>query len=251
MGGMYAAPIGNTAGPEILQVGFFIPCNSWIDVRGGYEGDFVADGRMEQFNEGTGRVDCYEQDTNSGTVTFNFLNRLDVFGVFGSSKTKSNWRIQIEDGTIHRLHLESSWDFLWAVGARAILYQWSNTFLGVGGRYSSSNYEPAQLTFDGLQTPVGGAFFHWREWQVSFDISYKIRYFTPYIGFKYMHARSFLSNFPVPVAANGSGNNSFENREPVGLLLGCGLSNGQYAMLNLEWRLIDEEAVTVSADLRF
>lgn len=250
-GWIHAAPIGNTGAPDIIQMGLFIPCTSWIDVRGGYEGDFVADGRMEQFNDSFGRVDCYEQDTNSGTVTLNFLNRLDVFGVFGSSKTKTNWRFENEDGAIHRLNLHTDWNFLWAAGARAILYQWGDTFLGIGGRYSFSNYDPTQLTSDGAQIPVAGTFFHWREWQVSFDLSYKIKYFIPYIGFKYLHARSYLGNFSVPIAANGSGNNAFENREPVGLFLGCGLSNGHYGMINVEWRLIDEEAVTVSADLRF
>ena len=43
----------------------------------------------------------------------------------------------------------------------------------------------------------------------------------------------------------------FENRTPVGIVIGCSISNGKYFMLNIEGRLIDEDAVTISGDLRF
>lgn len=249
---LYAAPVGNTSAPELIQEGFFISCDSWINFRVGYEGDFVADGRMKQHNQGRGRVDTYEQWTNSGTFTLNILDRLDVYGVFGSSRTEADWRYgDISAGTVTRIELETKYNFLWGVGARAILYQWCNTSLGFGGRYSASNYRPVWLTSDGAIQPVAGAHFDWHEWQINLDVSYKIDLFTPYIGIKYLNAKTTLKDFSVPISGSLQGRNSFENRVPVGLYLGCTLSTGEYFMLNLEGRLIDEEAVSVSGDFRF
>lgn len=245
-----AAPVGNTAAPMLIEKGIFTHCDSWLNFRAGYEGDFVTDGRMKQFDQGFGRVDCYVQDTNSGTVTFNIRDRLDMYGVFGSSKTRADWRFPSGE-MIHRIELDTEYNFLWAVGARAILYQWCNTFFGVGGRYSASHYETVSATQDGIAEPVDGSQFHWCQWQINFDLAYKIDLLTPYIGFKYSNERTLLTDFSFPIASDGSGSNSFENRVPVGLYLGCSLSNGKYFMLNIEGRLIDEEAVTITGDLRF
>lgn len=249
---LYAAPVGNTSAPELIQEGFFISCDSWINFRVGYEGDFVADGRMKQENQGHGRVDTYQQWTNSGTLTLNILDRIDVYGVFGSSRTQADWRFgDISAGTVTRIELETKYNFLWALGGRAILYEWCNTSLGFGGRYSYSNYRPSWLTSDGVIQIVDGSQFRWSEWQINLDVSYKIDLFTPYIGIKYLNSTTHLKNFSVPISADFTGRNTFENRIPVGVYLGCTLSTGEYFMLNLEGRLIDEEAVTVSGDFRF
>lgn len=250
--GLNSAPVGNTSAPELIQEGFFIPCDSSINFRIGYEGDFVADGRMKQHKEGHGRVDSYEQDTNSATVTLNILDRVDVYGVFGSSKTSAEWRFtDLPAGIVHNIEVETFYSFLWAAGARAIVYEWCNTSLGLGGRYSSSHYHPVWLTTDGINDPAEGARFRWREWQINLDVSYKIDLFTPYIGIKYSNAKTQLNHFLTPIASKGIGSNEFKNRVPVGLYLGCALSTGEYFMLNVEARLIDEDAVTISGDFRF
>lgn len=248
---LMAAPVGNTAAPQMLQDGFFIPSECWIDLRAGYEGDFVADARMKQRKEGHGRVDDDSQSTNSATVTINLLDRLDMYGVFGSSRTSAQWRFLDASGAVHNAEMETFHNFLWGVGARAILFEWCHCDLGLGGRYSSVNNKPLWLTIDGTNAPVSGTHCRWSEWQVNIDISYHIEILTPYIGVKYSSARTHLGTFTTAIASNGSGNNHFKNRDSVGLFVGCGFSTGKYFMLNVEGRLIDEEAVTISGDLRF
>ena len=241
---LHAAPVGNPAAPALIQKGLFTSSHSWGSLRLGYEGDFVSDGRLGQFNQGVGRVDCYEQDTNSGTATFNLLDRLDLYGVFGSSCTKANWRFEDTAAeTITRLNLATQNSFLWGAGARIILYEWGHAFLGFGGRYSASDYPLEWFTSNGAEQALEGALLHWRQWQINCDFAYKIELLTPYIGVKYSNERVDLQHFFF--------SSSFENRIPVGLYLGCTLSNGQYFMLNLEGRLIDEEAVSISGDFRF
>jgi hypothetical protein len=244
----FGAPVGNTAAPGLIEKGFFSTVESSFRI--GYEGDFVADGRMEQVDQGNGRVDTYKQYTNSGTFTLNFMNRLDLYAVFGSSKTKADWRIQNET-SIHRIKMKTDKNFLWAAGARAILFEWMKTYLGCGGRFSSTTDKPVWLTSDGVSIPVEGTHFHWEQWQVNLDICYRISFFTPYIGVKYSSEKAHLGTFNTSISDSGSGSDSFKNRDPVGLYLGCALSNGHYFMANLEGRLIDEEAITLSADFRF
>lgn len=245
------APIGNPAAPGLVQKGILLSSQAPLSVRSGYEGDFVSDGRMKQFDQGTGRVDCYQQDTNSGTVTCNLYDRVDLYGVFGSSATEADWRFTDSLNQIHRVELKTQEAFLWAVGGKAILYQWRHLFVGMGGRYSFSRYSPDHLTVDGTSQSVAGGDLQWREWQIQADIGCKIHIFTPYIGIKYLNAQTRINGFSVPIAADGTGSDSLKNRVPVGLYLGCGLTNGSYFFVNVEGRLIDEEAVTVSADLRF
>lgn len=247
-----AASVGNTSAPEILQKGFFTSCNSLFDIRAGYEGDFVSDGRMKQYDEGNGRVDQYKQWTNSATLTFNAFERVDTYAVFGSSKTKADWRFENRsDDTNHRIEIETQYNFLWAVGGRIVLYNWSNTSFGVGGRYSSCHYQPTDCISDGIPISKAGSHFNWGEWQCNFDISYKISLFTPYIGTKYSNAKTQLSDFSRPISNSLTRSNSFKNRVSLGLYIGCTLSTGRYFMFNIEGRLVDEEAITVSGEFRF
>ena len=247
-----AAPIGNTAAPALIQRGFFSSSRDWVDVRAGYEGDFVADAKMEQRIQGQGRVDTYEEWIQAGTLTLNFLDRLDLYGVFGMSQTEADWRFEdMSLGTVTRIEVKTDDHFLWAIGGRAVLYQWYKVCLGMGARYSSCCYLPSSLHSNGETQTVGGSRFDWRQWQINLDFSYKINLFTPYIGVKYLRATTDLQDFSVPISESLQGVNTFENRTPVGFYLGCTLSTGKYFMLNLEARLVDEEAVTVSGDFRF
>jgi major outer membrane protein len=248
-GSLFGAPVGNTSAPQILEDGFFISRNSWVDVRAGYEGDFVTNGRMEQ--QDSGRIDCYKQYTNSGTVTLNLLDRIDLYGVFGSSSTNADWRFTDLENSVHRIEIQTDRNFLWAAGGRAIFFEWGCACLGLGGRYSWAKYDPEWVTNDGANAPSGNGEVRWNQWQINLDISYKIELFTPYIGAKYSSAQTILNGFPIPISSSGSGSNTFKNTTPVGLYLGCTLSTGRYFMLNLEARLIDEEAITVSGDFRF
>ncbi len=252
MAPLCAAPVGNTAAPSIIKEGLIFSSGNWIDLRAGYEGDFVVDGRVNQFDQGTGRVDRYQQQTNSAVITANIRNRLDLYGLFGSSKTKAKWRFEnVAAETITLMQLKTRHNFLYGGGGRAVLFEWGKASLGMGGRYSACDYQPKSLSANGVEESVEGGEVNWKEWQVNLDLSYHIDLFTVYIGTKYMEAITRLNGFSVPVSASQTGSNSFKNRDPVGLYLGCTLSNGKFFMLNLEGRLIDEEAVTVSADFRF
>lgn len=247
---LLAAPVGDPAAPHLIHEGFFISPESYIDVRAGYEGDFVADARLEQYVESSGRVDCYSQETNSGTVTLNIKNRLDLYSVLGSSRTCADWRVTIMNDA-HRIQVETLYNFLWGVGARGVLYKSGCVTFGLGGRYEQAHYDNLWLTVDGFVHHAADTFLHWRSFQFDADVAYQIDIFSPYIGIKYSNVRVKVGNFETAIADNGGGTDQFKNRTPVGVFIGCSLSSGKYFMLNIEGRLIDEEAVTISGDFRF
>lgn len=246
-----ASPVGNPAFPQLIDRGFFIPSDSWFGLRMGYEGDFVGDELLKQTAEGSGRVDNYIQNTNSGTLTFTIVDRVDIYGVFGSSRMEADWRFSSAGGTVSRAQLQSKYRFLWGVGARGILYEWGCAILGVGGRYSSSILKPSWMTINGTPVSVSGGQVHWREWQIDLDFAYKIELFTPYVGVKYSNVQTKLNGFAVRIANNGVGSLHMESWTPVGVVVGCTLTTGKYFMFNVEGRLIDEEALTISGDIRF
>lgn len=247
---LLGAPVGCPAAPALIQEGFFISCKSPVDVRAGYEGDFVADARLQQFESGKGRVDNFSQQTNSGTITLNVKNRWDIFGLCGTSRTCADWRFS-QEGDTHRAEVGTLYNVLWGLGSRALLYKSETANLGIGGRYEQCHYDQLWLTIDGIDQPGESPFLDWRVWQLDFDFGYTIDIFTPYIGLKYSNVRVDIGNFDEPIADHGNGCDAFKNRSPVGVFIGCSLSSGKYFMLNVEGRLIDEEAVTISGDFRF
>lgn len=270
----FAAPVGCPSAPSLIKEGFFTSCpsleceetaletqdpnvppppkkHSWcVSGRAGYEGDFVADARLQQHGPGHGRVDNFNQQTNAGTLTYNMLNRLDLFAVLGSSRACADWRFKIDDFA-HRSEVETLYNFLWGAGVRGTLYKSCTTFLSLGGRYEQCDYDTLSLTVDGIVQPDSNTFLRWREWQIDINVGYQIDLFTPYLGLKYSNVHVALGDFEESIASNGAGRDEFKNRTPVGVFIGCSLSSGKYFMLNVEGRLIDEEAVTISGDFRF
>jgi len=247
---LMAAPVGNPSFPELLKDGYFISNSCHAGLRAGYEGDFVNDARMKQEKEGRGRVDNYKQDTNSAVTTVNLFERLDLYGVFGSSRVCCDWRFST-DAEINRVELETSYHFRWAVGGRGILLKWGNAVCALGARYNAVSLKPTWATINGISVPTSGTSLDWKQWQFDFDISYQIEIFVPYAGVKYSRAATKIGCFFVDISRSGSGTIHMRNRTPVGLVIGCTLTTGKYFMLNMEGRLIDERAATIVGDFKF
>ncbi|MBI3508288.1 MAG: hypothetical protein HY069_01445 [Chlamydiia bacterium] len=251
---LFASPVGNPAFPRIIKEGFYIPSDILVSVRAGYEGDFVSDARLNQTIESSGRVDSFVQNINSGTITLNVAERVDFYSILGASQICADWRYEVPQNNtfvVNRAQLETLTQFLWGVGARGILFQTETLTLGIGGRYSFTNPDPVWLLVNAVNQNIAGAKCRWYEWQFDLDFAFQIDLFIPYIGVKYSGVRVKLGHFPEPIAMNAATTNHFEDRIPVGVVLGCSISNGKYFMLNVEARLVNEEAMTISGDLRF
>lgn len=245
----FAAPIGNPLNPEIIADGFFISPASWLNFRLGYEGNFVSDSRMDK-KVGSGKVDNFKQDINSGTITFNLQNRTDVFGVLGASRLRSDWRFD-NLGTMSRIELETNYRLYWAVGGKIILYQWGSTALSIGGRFSKTKPTLSFITQDGVPQNIGSTKISYRDWQVDMGLAHQIDIFIPYLGVKYLNAKSKIRNSVIALAEDSQNFMRMKNEDHFGVYLGCTLSNSKYFLLTVEARFIDEEAISVMGELKF
>lgn len=247
----FAAPIGNPASPKILDKGFFIPKDVWVNFRAGYLGDFVFYGPMEQKSSNNQTVDKYTQMVNSGSVTLNVLERLDLYGTVGATDLNYAWRFQSLADLTKFVQAQTESTLQWSIGLRALLYSYKKFDIGIGASYSLSNPELRYLTINGANVPLHGSSVNYENWQANAGVAYTIDIFTPYIGANYLHVQNKFCVEGVAISDNGSMHNEIENKVPVGLYLGCSLSSSKYFFLNLEARLISEEAVSVSGEFRF
>ena len=81
----------------------------------------------------------------------------------------------------------------------------------------------------------------------------KLIFSFPISASKYSNAHTKIGTFDDVggITSSGSGVIHMSNRNPVGLVIGCTLTTGKFFMLNIEGRLIDEEAGTIVGDFRF
>lgn len=248
---LLSAPAKNPAEPNLLNKGFFIPQISPVFIRVSYEGNYTSNARLKQTQEGSGRVDNFELFSNLGLFVFNIDDHFDLYGGFGATTIDSNWRFNNTVGGISRVSLESNNRYSWTMGANATIFKWGDAYLGGGMRYSGVNTNLAWITVDGVNTATNNAKLRWLQWQVEAAIGCRIGFFTPYLGGKYSNVRVSLQSFNVAIAQNDNHDIHMENRNHVGAYLGVTLTNGDFFMLTLEGRIIDEEAVSVSGDVRF
>ncbi len=246
-----ALPVGNPDSPGILTKGIVTPCRSSFNIRVGYEGSFVFDRRLKQYEEGTGIVDEFHLMTNAGTVTANFFERMDLFAILGTSHINAVWPVR-GNLSFNRIKTESDDPFAWSVGTNILLLKWNKTVLGVGGRYFTTDPVICSLKIDGVEQDVQSAKMFYHEWQANLGIAYEAGFLVPYIGFQYTQAYSKVeAPFVMSIARDEERENHFKTRNPYGLYLGCSVVAGKIFFINVEARLLDEEAVSVSADLRF
>ena len=78
-------------------------------------------------------------------------------------------------------------------------------------------------------------------------VAHKVDIFIPYIGIEGSYAKAKLSHLDSLAKSHIKAH----SRYPAGLFLGCGFSPAVRVIVNVEVRLVDEQAITLSGDLKF
>jgi hypothetical protein len=247
--GLFSLPSGNPATPNMVKEGFFIDPSCVMNVRAGYEGNFVWDRNEKAEGE---KIDEYKIDWNAGSLTGNFWNRLDLFCVLGEARFQGNWRIEPTPPIVSQIAFESKYGFLWGAGGRALFYEWKSFSWGFHGRYMQAKPTLLWMTKDGTPLTVGNAKAAYKEWQLDSSISYKVDFLIPYLGIVFAKSTSNIFEIPSDSISNdNTGHLYMKSRKPLGVLVGCSLTQGKMFFLNLEIRFVTEEAFDVTADFRF
>lgn len=248
-----AGPVGTPAAPMMYEDGVYMSGNSDYSVRIGYMGDFVFDRKMQNKNNDRHIVDDMDIISNYGEITLNLFDRVDLFARLGTGHFTQSYRYR-ESGTgaNNEVDIYSESDFKWGLGARAIIYNWDNTVLTLSGDYSRMKPKIERLSLAGTSAEQPNVKARVRDWGVGLAVSHQLDMVTPYIGVKFGDAK-VKYNQSVPDGGSSFAINlrELEARTNVGLVLGCSVLADKKFNVNLEGRLIDENAASVSADLRF
>lgn len=248
---LFTLPSGNPSSPHIIEEGLFISPASWVNCRVGYEGNFVSNRRMKK-SDINNPIDHFEMDMNAGFFTLNIQNRLDLYAIVGEARMQSYWRFIETNQIFSRIEFETKYRLGWAGGARAVFFDWGKLSLGLQGRYLTSKPKILWMTKNGSPLEFDRAKCCFSEWQMDLGFAYHADLFFPYLGVKYSNAKAKISKISTTAIAEGDSHYlRMKSKRKVGMLIGCGISNGKYFLLNIESRILDEDAASVTGEFHF
>ena len=170
----------NPLTPEIISEGFFLCEDAFVGVRAGYQFDDVFNRRLV-LGRISGQVDHSEIMINQGVLTFNFFDKVDIWGSLGAANFHFADEINPAPGFIGpplKLEYKTHNDLIWGAGARATLFSYECATFGVSGGYLHAHPDLHWMTSDGM--PI----FHtghlkYREWQLGAAVCYQVGFFNP------------------------------------------------------------------------
>ena len=220
--------VGNPALPNILQEGLFFSKDNAISIKTAYQRDWVFNMNMKAVSNISGAIDDFTNFSDQGVILVNFFNHISLYGSIGA--------MRIYASHIPRAGVQN-------------MYQTDNQLTwGIGGRATPSI---KWMTQNGTPfTPNARSSIDFNQWQIGLGASYQISIFYPYLSVKYLNANSFFNHLPAHFFSN---TNHFKtsNRKKFGIALGTTISTGSIFDLSVEAQLIDQEAFTLTGEIRF
>lgn len=233
--------------PRVTETGFFFGKDDWFALKIGYELDVNFDRSLKATNNRIKKMDVFRYYWEQGVITLNFVDRFELYTSLGAAK----FFVEPRTSNTTRVVTETGNRFLWGVGTRAIIYEFSDATVGVDVRYQESSPRFQWMGVNGVPlASTTGARLKYQEWQVGLGLSYHVGIFTPYLGGRYCQSLGRYKHFPEGVLRSGT---SFhvKNATKFGLAVGTAISTGHIFDLNFEARFFDETAATASATVRF
>lgn len=241
---------GNPSFPMMPEQSLFFSREEWFGVKVGYQVDGVYDRRLRMVHRHADqrkRVQEYESISNQGVLTFNFNDRVELFGNAGVMSFDLDQR-PFENA---KVSYDSQTHFAWGVGGRAILAYWGDLQIAFAAAYLQSNLPFASVKVNGKSYSKNGAKAEFREWQVGAGVSYRFHWFVPYVGLDFSDFRMKIESLRSLNFLFDRNHVVFKEVYPLGLFLGFGLSPDKGINVNFEARFINENAVSASLDFKF
>lgn len=242
--------IGNPGEPALESHGIFTPIDTWCTVRATFFEDYIYHERfLNQFEvAGTQEQKTFAQlVTNAGMLTINFKERLDLYGIGGTSCLQVNQEIF------------SKMQGCWGFGGKLIIHRTKVFYVGADIKYFATDQKPLYFRSEGLAFNVVGDFeLHYSETQVALGVSFLTRPLSPYVYATYLiakfnpHPMTALVQWPYDdTMLVDAVLNSATNKRRFGMALGTTLLSGEKASLAIESRMFNQNAVDVKLEIRF
>lgn len=243
---LVASPVGNAAAPMSFQDGVYQAGNPDYSFRLGFSADHIADRKLKVKTASSSNDHIKTSImAHTGDVTFSMYNRFDIYGRFGVAEYNMN-----KNQSTSNLSVHSERDaFIWAVGGRAVIYNWDFTTLSAFGEYSRFEADVDDVVLAEVSSGKTSAIARVSDWNIGLALSHEIDYLAPYIAIKYSDAKVDMKN--KTISAPETTLEDLESRYHVGAVLGCTFMAGKKLDLSVEARLIDETAMAVVGAFRF
>lgn len=251
----YATYVGNPAFPGLSGTGIFSSSYSFFKVTTGYVADYTSNKRFET-NQTVALFDPNQAMKQFGlhsqmaTLSFIFLERLELFGSAGGTKEHAVWEpdATLSDAVQIWSDFQSSYHFSWSVGAKAVIFRLGPLLLG--GDFTYFSVPSSQKSYFQFLNRLNLAMdpkqeFDLNEWQLSCALAAHLFFLTPYAGATYLHSRLDVQGGPnVPAL-------TYRNQDSIGYFYGVTVSLTGRLHLNFERRVRDEFAYTFSTTAVF
>lgn len=244
---IYGIIVGNPSDPCLYLNGLFSCNKKNYSLRASFLYNHVYKGRfVEKFRPFESTPSDIQYTLLASVLTLNLFNRLDLYGILGTSN------LQIDQ------MIYTNRRFAWAAGLKAILLQIRCFDLSFDGKYFSTNQKPEYLVVEKDVYPLISSFEEkLEEYQASLALSYKTKLLIPYIGSTFLYS----TITPTPkigiISIPGAGESFFETSDSItqkkwGMVVGISIINHKkQATLNLETRFFDQNAFAFVGTLRF
>ncbi len=255
-----ALPVLNPGLPHLMSESVFLcnDCCSCWSLRYGYRGDFVYDAKLRNavtFNP----VQRYSVYTNAFTLTLNLWNCLDIYGIAGaSSQYLATPDINLTGATPYTFvtaPFETKGS--WGVGARILVWtkSWKyagTSFLKGGFEFFKTFYGNSRVTeLNGTPPTMGGTgVSSYRASQFTLSYGQLVRKLSPYVALKWSNQRVDM-NGTAQNATHSIHYHNLKSQRHFGWACGATLLDVFRMNITAEARFVDENAATVSAEVRF
>lgn len=244
--------VGNPGQPVIQRYGVIRSTPSWWNLRAGYLSDFVYRAKFkDEFRlPGVSCTSSYIQlSTDAALVTLNIKNVFDLYVIAGSSKLQLDHEIYTSP--------EPALGF----GGKFIFFRSGSLRVGADFKYFETDQKPLYFVNDGLAYNVESDFrLRYSEFQTAVGMSYRIPLLSPYIQVSYLIAKlephPYDAAVRMPQAIYGPTPADIHSK-PVtgqrrwGLALGMTIISTCKGSLTLESRMLNQNAVVVTGEVRF
>jgi hypothetical protein len=246
---LHAFMIGNPAQPTLLDASVVYNFSHNISFRAAYLDDYVYNQHVKnefEFGPSNEKPPLLRFSTEAALLTLNLFQRLDLYGIVGSSKMQMD----------HEIYTKR--ELAWGFGGKLIFLSWDCFRLGCDLKYFQSDQHPLYLVVTGVPFNIVSDWeIRYREYQAALGASYQAGWICPYIHLTYIttklepHPYTFLVNVPgvdEPVDATIQ---SFDGRHRWGMAVGATLIAGSKSTLALESRFFNQNGIDASIEFRF
>ena len=241
----FVAAVGNPAGPSMLQEGFAVADDVFINLKFGVENTYINNEKLK-FRQKFENLDFKKPITSGfsavGSFALNIKERLELYGKAGILR----FAFDFQREAIRYQALGKNGLFLQG-GGRAVIFEVKDLSLGADVRYLVTEAQAQSLTLNGAAAQPGALKFYFKGWQLGAGISYQTEILCPFIGVVYRFARlkmKHASFFPEEAIQMGQ-------RHRGGMYLGATVSSHDTFLLEIELRLINEKSATATGVWRF